>query len=196
MQRTFTIESLEARQLLSASPVQLHKGMLKVQGTRESDVIILSANNHEVTVELNGAVTSFDRAGVRGVRVDAGAASDTVEVAQGEGHGVFDIPVTLHGGGGADMLSGGAGNDVLDGGADDDYLFGMDGHDTLAGGRGNDLMSGGAGNDFLFGGKGNDTMGGGEGDDHLHGGPGIDELYGEGGKDVFFSGTVMDAPVV
>lgn len=64
-----------------------------------------------------------------------------------------DLPVSLSGGDGADVLTGGTGNDRLYGGA---------GPDTLRGRPGNDLLVGGTGFDILHGGPGDNTCTGGE----------------------------------
>ncbi|HYD81893.1 MAG TPA: calcium-binding protein [Paucimonas sp.] len=48
--------------------------------------------------------------------------------------------VSLHGGGGADVLIGGAARDYLNGGDGDDHLFGLGGIDTMAGGNGADAF--------------------------------------------------------
>lgn len=99
-----------------------------------------------------------------------------------------DLPNTLTGSGGADIVFGYAGNDVLNGGDGDDELNGGDESctdyrcnlsgtlgDTLNGGAGNDILDGGDESctgfqcnlsgtlgDMLDGGDGNDTLNGGD----------------------------------
>jgi len=73
------------------------------------------------------------------------------------------IPVTMRGGSGRDVLIGGSGPDKLVGGA---------GRDKLVGHDGNDLLLGGDGSDTLFGGRGDDVLRGGPRTDNLLGGPG------------------------
>jgi Ca2+-binding RTX toxin-like protein len=77
------------------------------------------------------------------------------------------IPVTMRGGSGRDVLIGGSGPDKLIGGP---------GPDKLVGGDGADLLLGGAGRDTLIGGRGDDILRGGPGADLLFGGPGQNVL--------------------
>lgn len=95
---------------------------------------------------------------VAGFIVNGGNHDDIVAVAR-----AVPVPVTLHGGGGRDILLGGGGAD------------------KIMGGPGNDLLSGRGGDDAIFGGPGNDVLKGGRGDDTLHGGPGRDLLNGGSG---------------
>jgi Ca2+-binding RTX toxin-like protein len=97
-----------------------------------------------------------------------------------------DLPDTINGTIGADVLSG------LD---DDDRLSGGDGDDHLSGGPGRDRLSGGAGADFLDGGPGDDILAGDAGDDiYAFGvGSGHDGITAdaEGGVDVIqFAGEI------
>src|SRR5688572_5843636 len=155
MKMIAAIEPLEARRMLAAAAhVHLHKGVVMVSGTNHSDTVVITADATHVRVDANFAVTMFERSKVRGIEVRGRAGDDSLFVDDVDG--VFNIPVTLLGGRGMDMLNGGAGNDLLDGGADDDFMFGMGGHDTMHGGRGHDLMTGGDGNDHLYGDAGDD----------------------------------------
>jgi hypothetical protein len=95
---------------------------------------------------------------VAGFEVNAGEGDDTVSVAS-----AVEVPVTMRGGPGRDVLIGGGGPDKLIGG---------EGNDKLAGRGGDDLLFGGSGNDELFGGSGDDVMRGGSGQDTLVGGSG------------------------
>jgi Ca2+-binding RTX toxin-like protein len=183
----FNVESLEGRNLMSAG---LHHGTLSVVGGNGMDTIIVRADATSVTVEKNGESKSYARAKVRSIVVHGRAGNDLLAVEDADG--LFDIPVVLVGGKGADSLEGGAANDVLVGGAGDDSMFGNGGNDIMRGDTGNDLMTGGAGNDVLRGGAGNDLMGGGEGDDLVLGGRGNDSLYGEGGADSLVGGAGLD----
>jgi Ca2+-binding RTX toxin-like protein len=174
----FNVESLEGRRLMSAG---LHHGTLSVVGGNGMDTIIVRADATSVTVEKNGESKSYARAKVRSIVVHGRAGNDLLAVEDADG--LFDIPVVLVGGKGADSLEGGAG---------DDSMFGNGGNDVMRGDAGNDLMTGGAGNDVLRGGAGNDLMGGGEGDDLVLGGRGNDSLYGEGGADSLVGGAGLD----
>jgi hypothetical protein len=100
---------------------------------------------------------------VAGFEVNAGPGNDSITVARG-----VEIPVTLRGGAGQDVLVGASGSDKLIGGEGNDELSGRGGDDLLYGGPGNDSLSGGPGEDVLRGGPGNDTLGGGIGPDNVH----------------------------
>lgn len=89
------------------------------------------------------------------------------------------------GGRGGDTIDGGSGNDSIDGGYGDDTAFGGDGDDVFVGGSGNDELFGGAGNDTVYGGIEGDTLAGGDGNDTLFGGDGDDLLSGGAGDDTF-----------
>jgi Ca2+-binding RTX toxin-like protein len=69
---------------------------------------------------------------------------------------VGDVPVTVLGGGEADVIVGDLGGDIL---------AGEDGADVITGGGGADTIDGGAGDDTITGAEGDDTIDGGEGDD-------------------------------
>lgn len=87
-----------------------------------------------------------------------------------------EVPETIGGTWGNDLLSGGGGDDSLHGYEGNDTLKGEDGNDQLMGDFGNDMLDGGAGDDRLDGGMGNDVLTGGEGRDDLFGGDGDDIL--------------------
>jgi len=91
---------------------------------------------------------------VSGFEVNAGPGDDRVAVSNS-----VDVPVTLRGGSGRDVLAGGSGADKLIGGAGNDRLYGGPGDDLIYGGPGNDLLNGGPGNDLLHGGSGHDSFG-------------------------------------
>jgi hypothetical protein len=77
------------------------------------------------------------------------------------------IPVTMRGGSGHDVLIGGSGPDKLVGGPGPDKLIGHDGDDLLLGGEGQDELLGGPGDDTLHGGPGQDLLFGGPGENVL-----------------------------
>jgi len=91
---------------------------------------------------------------VAGFEVNAGPGDDKVSVSN-----AIEIPVTMRGGSGRDVLAGGAGADKLIGGAGNDRLYGGPGNDVIYGGPGNDLLNGGPGDDVLHGGAGHDSFG-------------------------------------
>ena len=69
----------------------------------------------------------------------------------------LDVPVTLDGGDGSDVLVGGGGDDLLDADDGNDTLIGQGGRDELRGDDGNDSLDGGPGADVIDGGANTDT---------------------------------------
>ena len=69
-----------------------------------------------------------------------------------------NLPCTITGTPGRDVIAGTNGNDVICGLGGDDLIDGVGGNDVIYAGPGNDTMEGGAGNDRLYGGPGNDTF--------------------------------------
>jgi hypothetical protein len=104
-----------------------------------------------------------------------------------------DVPCTITGTNGDDVLVGGPGNDVICGGPGDDVLIGGGGHDVLIGDEGNDQLLGGDGNDLLLGGPGRDDLQGGNGNDNLQSGNGGGTLTGGDGSDAVFGGNGSDS---
>ena len=124
--------------------------------------------------------------------------------------------ITVHGGGGNDLIIGAGANDVLWGDEADVFVVNPtlftpepgnlqiqtlttdDGNDTIDGADGDDTINGGGGNDQLYGGAGSDTLTGGTGSDYLYGGPRgdgfLDILTGGGGSDTFILSYSEDAP--
>jgi len=102
---------------------------------------------------------------VAGFVVSGGPEDDGVVVA-----GTVQVPTTLNGGPGRDLLQGGGGADKLVGGSGNDVLAGGGGGDAIYGGSGNDVLNGGSGNDALWGGSGRDVLRPGGGHDSLHDG--------------------------
>jgi Ca2+-binding RTX toxin-like protein len=96
------------------------------------------------------------------------------------------------GGDGVDWIYGGLGNDQLDGAAGTDGVFGGEGNDILVLGAGHDAGWGGAGNDIILADTGNDFLFGGLGDDWLYGGSGEDRLNAGPGVDGILTGTEND----
>jgi Ca2+-binding RTX toxin-like protein len=103
-----------------------------------------------------------DAPSIGGFEVNADGGDDRVSVAR-----EINIPVTMRGGGGDDVLLGGSGPDKLVGGAGDDRLVGGRGDDRLYGGPGSDVLLGGPSDDVLGGGPGVDALGGGPGDNDV-----------------------------
>lgn len=79
----------------------------------------------------------------------AGGSSSSGSAPQTVAASSLDIPCTI---------TGTAGDDVLTGTDGDDVICGLAGNDTISGGLGDDVLKGGAGNDSLSGGQGSDTI--------------------------------------
>jgi uncharacterized delta-60 repeat protein len=133
---------------------QVDAGVLRVRGTVGDDRIILRRNPRTGRVEIQGLAQTFDPATFSRVDVQALDGDDRVDLS------ALNVPTTVNGG---------AGDDVVLGSSAADSLLGSDGKDTL------------------FGGNGNDTLGGGDGNDYLNGGRGADQVSGDAGNDQVFS---------
>jgi uncharacterized repeat protein (TIGR01451 family) len=187
--------------------------LLSNDSDADGDVLSISAvsnaSNGTVELDQNGNVVFTPTIGFSGQATFNYTVSDSNN---GTGTGqvtvmvnaVNDLPMTLIGGSGNDLLYGGAGNDTIAAGFGNDELFGGDGDDLLRGdrnsrssggrkggndiihgGRGNDRIGGKGGNQLLYGDEGNDQIWGDDGDDLLQGGLGNDTLYGGKGSDTF-----------
>ena len=180
-----SLEPLEGRTLFAAGVTAVVvDGALEVRGTKKADTIVLIlADNSPDTLEVrcgkySTLVGAFSRDQFpQGVCVEGGKGNDTLIV-----NSVTDLPVTLHGGPGRDLLSGGAADDVLDGGKGNDFLLGNEGNDTLDGGAGKDQLFGGAGHDSLSGGAGTDAVTGGDGADAFDEDPAAEVLDHQPGE--------------
>jgi Ca2+-binding RTX toxin-like protein len=93
---------------------------------------------------LPGGVQEFAAGAATSVLMLLGAGNDAGIII-----GPVDLPATLDGGAGSDLLRGGHGANTLLGG---------DGNDILSGGPGSDLMIGGRGGDRLMGNGGDDIL--------------------------------------
>lgn len=199
------VELLESRQFLSAD-IAVVSGTLTINGTNRSDKIVISMPAPQTPaptdtrtqtttdpnatppapklhLEINGAGQDVDLTGVTGIVVNGKNGNDDIEVS--EANGALNMPVTMNGGNGKDLLVGGSENDVLNGGNGKDDLRGGGGNDTLNGGNGNDKLDGGDGDDVLNGGNGNDSLAGSAGNDTLNGGAQHDKIKGGKGSDTF-----------
>ena len=187
-----SIESLEPRQLLSAS---VDNGQLNITGddgnnlifvhqSKKGEITVIEATVSPTTIGTGVAwqrpdsisvptSTVFKLADVTSILVNAGGGNDVVDVG-GSGRHPLGIPSKLNGGGG---------NDILIGGFAKDEINGEDGNDFLSGRGGNDTLNGDAGNDREYGDRGNDVLNGGDGRDRLWGGSGADHLNGDAGND-------------
>lgn len=152
-------------------------GTLTLDGGDGNDVLTLYRAGERLVASVTlrdaaGSVVAsearvFFRSDVRRLVVNGRGGDDLLS-------NLTDVPSTLYGG---------AGNDLV---------YGGDAADSLSGGDGSDVMSGGGGADTLDGGTGNDHLAGGDGDDCLLGGDGNDALYGMGGSDTLRGGKGSD----
>jgi Ca2+-binding RTX toxin-like protein len=164
------VESLEARQLMSASLDPVTK-VLTINGSTRNDVITVSKVGDQLKVTENGVsklftaskvgrIKAFGNAGVDRITVDQ-AVTTPAELHAGPGGGGF-FPETevLRGGGGNDTLYADGSNALID-------LYGGGGNDTLYASKSEGLADGGSGNDTIylqasyvqaFGGTGNDRF--------------------------------------
>jgi Ca2+-binding RTX toxin-like protein len=212
---THRIEPLEARVLLSS--ITHKKDHLVVRGDLGSsnDISVgLDAAKTHVLVNLNGAISSFNKDKVTLIDLIGGDSADFLHVDDTVTR--FTIRVRLIGKGGDDTLVGGRekdeiwgddGNDTIVTGNGDDTIVAGNGDDTVTAGNNLKLIFGGAGNDvittgngrgYVFGGDGNDTIStngdqyellGNAGSDTIHG-RGRDTLWGGGGGTDQVSGGI------
>jgi Ca2+-binding RTX toxin-like protein len=132
------IDFLEPRQFLSISLID---GQLSIAGTSKADVISTRIAGGKIVVSVNANFAKYSLANVSSIVINGKEGSDFLT------NGASDIPCTLIGGKGDDILSGGMGNDFLDGGSGYDCLYGLAGDDTLDGGIRVDNIMGGSGSD-------------------------------------------------
>ncbi len=206
------VESMEARQLPSASALFLPAtGELSID-LGESDSVQIGSFNGNLTVmgSTNGGaftaintVGSVPAANVLSIDVLGGDEANTIDlsrvtaaaftsltsiVADGaNGHdtiiGSPDLNDSLIGGNGNDTIQGQGGNDTLVGGDGADSISGGVGDDSINSGDGDDNVVGDDGNDSINGGNGQDTVSGGLGNDTVQAGNGQDSLQGDAGDD-------------
>jgi len=130
-------EMLERRSHLSAV---VDGTVLLVTGSDDDDEITVENNaddSSKLDITENGETTTFDKEGLRRVRVFAGNGDDVLTIGDDIG-----LKVGLFGQRGDDELFGGNGRDLLVGGHDDDYLEGGLGFDWLMGMQGEDEFDG------------------------------------------------------
>ena len=187
--RTLQCESLEMRQLLSASS-SLDGHTLTIRAdSRGGEVEVSQAGSSLTVTSTTGGTTRISRYSVSAV--------DQINFFGSNKRDVFENNTSkrsnIYGQDGDDVLTGGSQRDIIVGGHGNDRIYGRGGHDTLsgdlfglgvAGGTGNDTVEGGSGNDYIHGGGGNDTLRGGDGDDQLWGWGGNDRLEGNDGNDI------------
>jgi PKD repeat protein len=140
-------DSGSATTSITASAVVFSGGALSVVGSLGNDnVRVVSSANGTVSVVRNG--TSTPLAGVPSrIVLTGGSGTDVLYVSLN-----LNIPSTLIGGEGSDILISGNGDDLLVGGTGADVLVGAGGRDVIIGGDGSDMLYGVAGEDLLIAG--------------------------------------------
>src|SRR3954470_12307198 len=130
------------------SVAKLSSGLLTVTGTAGNDNIYINfAPGSKIAVyDNNKAIASFSASAVKKIQIDCLAGNDTASM------GFINVPATVNGG---------VGDDVLGGASGPNKIYGGDGRDRLVGGASADLLDAGAGDDQLSGGNGNDSLLGG-----------------------------------
>lgn len=137
-------------------------GVLQVIGTTGRDHVTVRSS-HAGDVLLDAKLNlgwfhggdriseTYDVADVSSLLIITCAGNDIVNVYHG--YLGIDVPATILGGAGHDVLLGGDGNDVIVGGSGWDLIKGRGGDDILIGGAGADYLQGSDGEDILIGGS-------------------------------------------
>ncbi len=151
-QSTQAVEVLEERIVLSAVSVS-PDGVLNVSGDAANNEVLISQDDQNVNVSVDGEVFSFSNNLVTSLNVTGGDGNDFIQ-------NNSNLDATIDGGNGNDTIRGGNGNDVITGGAGNDIITDVGGDlNSLDGGDGDDnLWALGQGMDSLQGGAGNDTL--------------------------------------
>jgi hypothetical protein len=134
---------------------------LAISGTNAGDQITLDFTAPDVVVvDLGGSLgtRSFAKGSFHSASVDLRSGDDDFRTISGGA--LVDVPTTVAGGNGDDVLLGGASPDVLVGGKGVDFVNGRVGTDVEVLGNGDDTAAWnpGDGNDAIVGGNGSDTL--------------------------------------
>ena len=134
--------------------------VLTVVGTNAADQITIDFTGLDsVVVDLGASGTrSFAKGSFHSASVDLRSGDDDFRTISGGA--LVDVPMTVTGGNGDDVLLGGAGADLVVGGNGDDVVNGRVGTDVEVLGNGDDTAAWnpGDGNDTIEGGLGRDTL--------------------------------------
>ncbi len=194
------IDALEPRRLLSLS-LSLNEGTLTVGGTVAADTIVVSKVDDNFTIAVNKSLFMMPASEVQRITIKGFGGNDKISFGEG-----VNLPATILGGDGNDLISGGDRSNRLCGEAGNDTLVGSTGRDQFIGGLGTDTADYSQRLDDLvisLDGKPNDgtpTVGqtkgegdnvmpdvevvvGGSGDDSITGSPKRDILRGGPGDD-------------
>lgn len=189
------VESLEAREVMSASVGVLPGGILNIHlganGRQGESIVVKRDGAGYVSVSRGSGTGEFNphlrvpADDVTQIWVNGSNRGDTINLSQvNDGHFPALWRTHIQGHGGRDYILGSNHTGAVD------YIFGQGGNDVIYGKAGNDMIWGGAGDDTLAGGYGDDTLYGEAGNDHLYGAApnhhdnNFDVLNGGGGRDV------------
>lgn len=202
------VESLEPRQLLSASVDLAVDGTLTLRGNdnvANRFAVSVQSDGQRVVASVGGKVVGLNKSSIKAIKIEGSAARDDVWIST-----ALTAPATINTYGGDDSVNGSGGADRIDAGSGNDTIGGQGGNDTLFGGIGNDTIRGSSGNDSILGSDGvdyidgesgfdtvfgdadNDRIIGGDGNDLLRGGTGNDSLVGMNGNDSLFGESGFD----
>jgi Ca2+-binding RTX toxin-like protein len=172
-------EPLESRQLMSVS---LYNGSLNVYGNLYANNLSVSQSGATLTVNDNGAVSSYSTSGIGQVALFGNYGSDLLSV---DG---ITINAYIDGNYGNDQITGGQGNDVLNGGYGNDTIRGgpLSPIFTLIPVTTTSFYTGVVRTRYFLGPSypENDVISGGDGNDILSGGTGADDIHGDWGTDL------------
>lgn len=193
------VQALEPRRLLSATFAQSRRTLTITADDAPTRIeLSVTLDRRQLVLNVDGVEQARFRRGrdefsesrrrVRRIRIEGGAGNDVIRMfADADNPATpdidetqfVDLPTTLSGGGGDDVLVGDRRADLIIGGSGNDYIFGSFRQDVLLGGSGDDTIEGGGGEDLIFGHDGNDR---------LDGGTSRDALYGLRGDDTYIPG--------
>lgn len=144
-------------------------------------------NGQMIEVYAFGGVESFNANEVTRIYADAGDGDDNIFIDPN-----INVPATILGGDGDDILQGAGGMNNLDGGNGKDILYGGSNNDILTGGDGDDQIHGDSGNDTINGDDGDDIIYGGANEDTIDTGEGLNFAYGDEDNDTIVGGSLRD----
>jgi Ca2+-binding RTX toxin-like protein len=132
--------------------------LVNVNGSNGADSMTIVPNGVYARVDASGFTTPVNVAGALRLSVNGLGGPDVISGANGLAG--LNIPLTIDGGDGDDILSGGDGDDVIIGGIGNDFIDGNRGNDTILAGEGDDTIQWdpGDGSDTIEGQGGNDTL--------------------------------------
>ena len=174
----------------SAQGTSLVSGTLFITGSttgtgNDTASITRSGGNISVNASVNGTNPFVAPiSDVSAIVIDLGNGNDFLVTAPN-----INIPMTINGGDGNDLITAGGGDDLIEGGSGVDIVLGAGGNDVLLGGSDTDSLFGGSGNDVLIGGDGSDILSGDAGRDLLIGSDDEDLLSSGDGEDILIGGS-------